>query len=295
MNRTGARLTAYAAALAGLFAVSFGLGAAVGPVGSSQKEEARVSGLSSTEDGYSFVPVTNVLPPGREAEFRFQITGPDGIAVRSFQTLHEKELHLIVASLDLGWFSHVHPVRDEQGTWSVPLTVPAPGAYRAFADFAAAGGEPVVLGLDIAAPGAPQPQPLAPPSRVATVDGYEVTMAGAPDGPGDTDIALRVSREGRPVTDLEPYLGAFGHLVALRANDLAYLHVHPDGHPGDGHTSSGPEVRFGADFPTAGDYRLFFDFQHRGVVRTAAFTVSVPEAQASRRTATTAHGGRHAD
>lgn len=42
------------------------------------------------------------------------------------------------------------------------------------------------------------------------------------------------------VTDLKPYVGAFGHLVALRAGDLAYLHVHPDGAPGDGRTAPGP-------------------------------------------------------
>jgi hypothetical protein len=74
------------------------------------------------------------------------------------------------------------------------------------------------------------------------------------------------------VTDLQPYLGAYGHLVALRDGDLAYLHVHPDGAPGDGRTAAGPQVTFYAEVPSSGSYRLYLDFQHAGTVRTAEFT-----------------------
>lgn len=82
-----------------------------------------------------------------------------------------------------------------------------------------------------------------------------------------SELTLSVSKDGKPVTDLEPYLGAYGHLVALRSGDLAYLHVHPhDGRPG-------PEVSFTATAPSTGTYRLFLDFKHDGEVRTAAFTV----------------------
>ena len=90
------------------------------------------------------------------------------------------------------------------------------------------------------------------------------------------DIAMGVERykrlyprDGEPVTDLEPYLGAYGHLVALRAGDLAYLHVHPEG-------GRGP-VAFRAEVPSEGAYHLFLDFKHDGVVRTAAFAVGTGE------------------
>ena len=75
------------------------------------------------------------------------------------------------------------------------------------------------------------------------------------------------------MTDLDPYLEAYGHLVALRVGDLAYLHVHPEGAPGDGRTPPGPDVTFSAQVPTAGTYRLFLDFSHGGRVHTAEFTV----------------------
>jgi hypothetical protein len=129
----------------------------------------------------------------------------------------------------------------------------------------------------------------------AEVDGYAVTLSDAPTETGEAEITLHVTRNGRPVTDLQPYLGAYGHVVALRSGDLGYLHVHPDGHPGDGQTAAGPDVRFGLHLPTPGDYRLFFDFQHDGVVRTAAFSVTVAADGDAPRTPTTtgSHGDTH--
>ena len=82
-----------------------------------------------------------------------------------------------------------------------------------------------------------------------------------------------MTRAGAPVRDLQPYLGAYGHLVALRAGDLAYLHVHPEGEPADGRTAAGPGIAFVAEVPSAGTYRLYLDFRHGGAVRTAEFTV----------------------
>ncbi len=95
-------------------------------------------------------------------------------------------------------------------------------------------------------------------------------------------LTLSVSKDGVPVTDLQPYLAAYGHLVALRAGDMAYLHVHPEGAPGDGATAAGPEIGFRAEVPSPGAYRLYLDFAHQGVVRTAEFTaVAAPSNAAS--------------
>ena len=294
---TGARLFGFGVGLAALFAAGLGVGALTndderaGPAtAGTERSEGNVSGLHSSEAGYTFVPESTMLPPDHEVDFGFRITGPDGQPVREYRPEHERELHLIVASRDLGWFRHVHPVRDGDGRWSVPLRLPEPGPYRAFADFAADGDGPALtLGVDLAAAGDPRSRPLPPPSTVSTVEGYRVTLDGAPEKPGEAEVGLTVHLDGRPVTDLEPYLGAYGHVVALRAGDLAYLHVHPEGVPGDGTTKAGPEVRFGLHLPTAGDYRLFFDFQHRGTVRTADFTVAVGGGQ----TARGGHGPSH--
>lgn len=142
-----------------------------------------------------------------------------------------------------------------------------------FADFVPAGGDGLTLGADLHVAGRYDPQPLPPAATTSTVDGYTVSLSGAVKANESSPLVLSVSRNGKPVTDLQPYLGAYGHLVALRASDLAYLHVHPMGKPGA--TPAGPEIGFHATFPSNGDYRLFLDFKHGNVVRTAEFTVSV--------------------
>lgn len=236
------------------------------------------AGLQISQDGYTLVPLTTVLTPGKETDFRFAVTGPGGAPVTAYQVKHEKKLHFIVVSRDLGGFWHLHPEQDGDGVWSVRLTLPAAGAYRAFADFAPEGGPDLTLGADLLVPGTYTPRPLPPASRTATVDGYAVTLSGDLTPSRASRLVFTVSKDGEPVDDLQPYLGAYGHLVAIRAGDLAYLHVHPEDGPGTG--ASG--VTFAASAPSGGEYRLFLDFKHEGTVRTAAFTVHADAASGVR-------------
>ncbi|MFD1531887.1 hypothetical protein [Pseudonocardia aurantiaca] len=292
---TPVKLAAYVAVLALLVGGGWAVGSAVGPVSQAPEAAAQVAesgghgdahsggesapaapdlpgGLASSRDGYTMVPVVSTLAPGAAETFAFRITGPDGAPVTAFDVEHDKRMHLIVVRRDASAFQHVHPEMAADGTWSVPLTLPAGGSYRAFADFAPTGGQGVTLGVDLAAPGAFEPV-ASHPSRVAEVDGYRVELTGDLVPGQASPVTLTMSRDGQPVTDLEPYLAAYGHLVALRDGDLAYLHVHPEGTPGNGRTPAGPSVEFVAEVPSAGTYRLFLDFQHAGVVRTAEFTV----------------------
>ena len=112
----------------------------------------------------------------------------------------------------------------------------------------------------------------APGETTATLHGVTIELSGTP-AVGESLLTFSVSRDGEAIVP-DPYLGASGHLVALRAGDLAFLHVHPLGDA----TDHAPAVRFAAAFPTPGRYRLFLDFSVDGAVRTAAFTIEVPEA-----------------
>lgn len=224
-------------------------------------------GLQISQDGYRLRPVTTTIEPGERHDFAFHVLGPDGEPVTAYQVAHEKRLHLIVAPRDLGGFQHLHPELAPDGTWTVPLTLPEPGTYRMYADFAAEGGPAMTLGADLTAPGDFRPDPFPETSRTSEVDGYTVTLQGEMNPGQPSPLSITVSRDGEPVGDLEPYLGAQGHLVALRAGDLAYLHVHP--------MSGMTGVVFMAEVPREGGaYRLFFDFKHGGEVRTASFTLA---------------------
>ncbi len=98
-----------------------------------------------------------------------------------------------------------------------------------FADFKPSGADDLTLGSDLSVPGKVTVAEQRSDARVSMVDGYTVTLEGDLVPGEASEVTLGVVRDGQPVTDLEPYLGAYGHLVALRSGDLAYLHVHPDG------------------------------------------------------------------
>lgn len=245
-------------------------------------EEVEATGMAIADGGYTLEPVTAPGEAGEEESLSFRITGPDGAAVTDFAVAHDKRMHLIAVGRDLSGYQHLHPEMAEDGTWSIPAEFDTPGPYRIFADFVPEErGEGIVLGADIAVPGDYEPAGLPESEAQAEVDGYEVELDGDLAPGESSELAFTVRHDGEPVTDLEPYLGAYGHLVALRAGDLAYLHVHPLGEPGDGASEPGPEVTFDAEVPSGGDYRLFLDFQHDGEVRTAEFTVSADGPAAS--------------
>lgn len=303
---TPAKLAAFGAGLVAVFGAATGVGAVVGPVGPAAADGAAAhdtaagddaahgggashgdeapsgddaaqlpGGLAVSEDGYTLALDRPALPAGDDVPLSFRVLGPDGHAVTGFEVRHDEDLHLIAVRRDLAGYQHVHPEPGADGVWRVPLDL-SPGSWRVFADFAAsADGEDRTLGTDLQVAGDYTPAPLPEPSRTAEVDGYEVTLDGDLVAGEESELTLTVRRDGAPVTDLQPYLGAYGHLVALRTGDLAYLHVHPTGEPGDGVTPSGPGITFATTTPSVGSYRLFLDFRHGDVVRTAAFTVTV--------------------
>ncbi|MFI6284543.1 hypothetical protein ACIBCM_07270 [Streptomyces sp. NPDC051018] len=233
---------------------------------------ARPGGLSVSENGYTLEFDSTIFSAGAQT-VTFRVTGPDGRPVTEYTPEHEKELHLIAVRRDTAGFQHVHPVMDEKGTWSTVVTL-EPGDWRFFADIHPAGHDgTMTLGIDASVAGPYDPRPIPEATGIARIGEYTVALGGELLPGEASELTLTVSRNGRPVTDLQPYLGAYGHLVALRVGDLGYLHVHPEGAPGDGSTEPGPEVTFMAAAPSGGTYRFYLDFQHNDVVRTAEFTV----------------------
>lgn len=289
---TPTRLSLFALALVAAFVAAAGLGRATGPVGPaaattgshgspsagtglhSEKDAGAspdVTGLSVTEGGYTLDLQTTALPVGQPAPLRLRVLGPSGSPLLAYTRTHDKDLHLVVVRRDTQHFQHVHPARDDAGQWTLALTLPAAGDYKVFADFTPVGAEQAIaLVGEVRAAGDYRPEPLPPVERSISGGGYTVDVAGDLVAGESSDVTLTVSRGGRPVTDLQPYLAAYGHVVVLRVGDLAYLHVHPREDPG----ASGPRLTFSIEVPSAGSYRLFLGFQHDGRVRTAPFTVT---------------------
>jgi hypothetical protein len=268
------KLALFAGALALLFGAAALAGGAVGPLrdagtarghgGEMAMDADAVRGLAVSEGGLTLELGRRAAAPGKRFSLAFRIRDDRGDAVRRFDREHTKRMHLIVVRRDLTGFQHLHPVEAADGTWTTPLTLPAAGSYRVFADFAV-DGEKHTLADDLQADGRVAWRPLPAPAGATTTGGYRVRLLETRVRAGsEAELRFRVTRGGRPVP-VQDYLGAKGHLVALRRGDLAFLHVHPDE----------DRPTFAATFPTAGSYRLFLQFRAGGRIHTAAFTQEV--------------------
>ena len=266
---TAVRIAAFVAGLAAIFAAAFGVGALADPDTESVAEHGGAGhdeGMGHA--GHEQTPSTSVhlaltrrsYGPG-PAEVSFQLQDAAGTPVTSYDVKHEKDLHLIVlGARELTDFQHVHPAMAADGTWTARLRLQPGTAYRLYADGSTGGGDFLATADIWTTGGHPAPGPVPEPVTTDEVDGYTVDLDQS-----DGTATLRVTKAGRPVT-LEPYLGALGHLVAIRVDDLAYLHVHPE---------EGATPVFAISGLAPGRYRYFFDFQVGGVVRTASFTIDI--------------------
>ena len=283
---TPVRLSLFAVLLAAVFAGAAGVGAAVDPSGSDAGDDhagagsdgmakhaaghggatdsstATLPGLAVAQDGYRLVLKRSTYERSAGAQrLTFQIVDDRGRPVRDYDVAHEKRMHFIVVRRDFEDFQHRHPRLGDDGTWTQRVKFAHGGTYRVFADFER-GGEQHTLGADVQVSGGFEAEALPAPRHTVRSDGgLGVTLRAA-----DGRLGFEVRDQDVVVNDkLDSYLGAKGHLVALRQGDLAYLHTHPNG----------DKLAFETTYPSAGAYRLFVQFSYEGRIHTAAFTQQV--------------------
>jgi hypothetical protein len=295
LTKTSTRLAAFAAALAAAGGIAAAVGSATGatpPLQDCLKIAAAAAGVEEEMETMGGEPMVEAVPgahgltselagvrletrqrtlPAGRATWRFRIADCDGKPIRDFEPEQGKLLHLIVVRSDFTGYQHLHPTLGRDGTLTTTIEAPRGGRYRALADFVI-DGRKYVVGTDLTVPGSTAAAPLPAPALEASADGYEIELQrpAVLEAGEESQLTFRMTRRGRPVTDLEPYLGAYGHLVALHAPDLAYSHVHPNGED-----RAAGAITFDVELDEPGTYRLFLQFQTRGRVHTVAFTQTV--------------------
>ncbi|HEY4025080.1 MAG TPA: hypothetical protein VGO86_01515 [Candidatus Dormibacteraeota bacterium] len=244
-------------------------------------------GQSETVQGYTFDSALATLPA--DQEYQFRILRPDGNAQTDFLWDQTKLLHFLAIRADMTNFAHVHPTMAPDGTWSVHLPLGAAGPYQLYVDFLLKDGQGLprhfVLRRPLTVPGPYQLSPVMPaPSASGEADGYRITFMKQPKPWTVMLLPARLTKvDGSPVNNLEPYLAVYAHFTSFDPLNDLYGHAHPLEYAGAGREGwppintfrGGPDLTFHAEFPGAGDYRAFVEFQVAGQLHTAALTMHV--------------------
>jgi hypothetical protein len=200
-------------------------------------------------------------------------------AITAFTETHTKLLHFIAVKKDLSGYQHIHPTLAADGTWSTTAKL-TPGPWRFIADslpnIPGSMSMQMTLAADVVIPGQATVAPPPVLGRTTSVDGYTVTATGEIGVGHAHNFTLTVTKDGKPVTDIGDYLGAYGHLVALDTKTLTYTHLHP-GRVAEAGVLVGPEVVFQAQLPKDAVYKLFFEFNAGGSVHKAELALDIYE------------------
>lgn len=212
-----------------------------------------------------------LVKPGGKTELRIKVRDPKtGKIQQKFEIMHEKLMHFFAVSEDLSYFLHEHPQIQSDGSFLLPVSLPEGGMYRLLVDFYPTSGTPQLAVKTLFAEGAspgPHLEPQLAPQKAANLT---ASLKMQPEQPlaGQKSILFF---DLSPGEGLEPYLGAWGHMLCASEDLIDLMHLHPM------YASGEPRVQFNAIFPRAGMYRIWTQFQRQGQVNTVAFTIPVKE------------------
>lgn len=235
------------------------------------------TGLAASVDGYTLTLDGRPATTSRGTTVEFRITQPDGKLLTNYQSDQTKQLHFYAIRTDLTGFQHVHPILAADGTWTAALETLARGSWRLYTAFipdaGPQAGQDLVLSTKVTIPGMVRTEPVPAVATSTTVDGYTATFDGTPTVGDNGTLTVAITRDGKGVTDLQPYLDTYAHMTGIRSGDLAFTHLHPaDKVIGD---RGGPSLTFRTEFPEAGTWRLFLQFRTNGTLHTAAISIRV--------------------
>jgi hypothetical protein len=250
---------------------------------------------------------------------------------------HGHLMHLFLIRMpQMDRFYHLHPTAPAglsvKDTFEEELPAMDEGRYQVFADIVRDSGFPDTLIAQVEVR-----QRIA--GHALTGDDSEASAAGLGAEAGNFTVPLEdgtkmvwerapgplganrlmwfrfrvVDESGKPVSDLEPYMGMAGHAEFVKSDFSVFAHVHPDGSapmaavaladatlpgrtknaavanvgasgsapdamaamPGMATDAIGSEVAFPYGFPSAGLYRIFVQVKRGGKVETGVFDANV--------------------
>jgi hypothetical protein len=193
------------------------------------------------------------------------------------ETQHDYKAHFILVSADLRSYQHLHP-EYKNNVWNVSANMTSQGTYYAYVDIKPLKGDAIVLRKALTVRAATDTKTIKYPGLTPklTAISKDVTAVASPDPSvlnRPTAISFALTRGGKAVNDLKPYLAAFGHVVVLKqGSPEVYMHLHPNNIDDE----SKAVIPFSATFTSAGRYTAFAEFKIGKDVLTFPITFDVP-------------------
>lgn len=232
-------------------------------------------GDSHSAHGQRFLKLT-VSPDkepqsGSDTKLLLRVADAGGSTIKDFEVVHDHKAHLIIVTNGLEQFAHVHPQLAADGSLTISYRFPVGGHYLLFLDYKPV-GQPQATGFAELHVGgqtvaAPELRPNVP-GIVEMEDLKAEVSVTASNGGAKRLVFKLLDKMGRPITNLEPYMGAMGHLVVISADGKDYVHAHMDGAEADKGV-----VTFEAHFKNPGLYKGWGQFQQNGRVRVVPFVI----------------------
>jgi hypothetical protein len=226
--------------------------------------------------------------PNQNVNLNFKVFDADtGTEVTQFDIINDKLLHLVIVDESLKFFNHIHP-ENSGSQFNIATQFPHNGVYHLYVNYQPKGGAEQQVGFSLQVGGNETVVKLEPDTTLSKIVGNKAV--GLSTSKNESFLASLMSmgaqtlvfsfkdtQTNQPITNLEPYLGAFGHLVLINQDTYEYIHVHPIA--SENPNAGGPEVKF---LPAAlyskinpGIYRIFGQFKHLGEVFVVDFTIKV--------------------
>jgi len=245
--------------------------------------------------------------PNEAEPTRFHSEQPDRIRLDDLIPDHGHIMHLFLVRMpDMKSFWHLHPDQNTPGDFAQNLPTMPAGQYQIYADIVHHTGFPetqvgtinlpAIAGAQLSGDDSGAFDLSASDKTAELTDGYRMVWErDAQPLKANQPIWFRFhieDQDGKPATDLEPYMGMAAHAVFMSTDGKTFAHVHPAGSAsmaainlaeGAGAKStmdamnhgSTNEVSFPYGFPQTGDYRIFVQVKRAGKVETGEFVAKV--------------------
>jgi len=236
--------------------------------GNQEKQGANEQGESSIQ---AVALGLDTLKSGQENTLTLKLTDASSpVPLDKLQEVHTRKVHWLIVDETLGDYHHIHPTAgQEPGTYVASFTPEKAGTYKVWVDVTPVGAAQQYIPVELKGE---NPCTTACVEKTVASEGESGGLKASltfekplTAGAADMGKVTITNKEGELVTDLEPVMGAFAHIVAFYEDFATVAHVHPMGEEPKSETErGGPDLMFHLEPEKAGFLKIYVQVKRGG-------------------------------